>query len=188
MEQDEAEDTLQEDPALIESSEEDEPLSKMAKPNGLNGTTVTPGSRLMPGQGGRSLAGKGAGKGKGKQREPVSVVRKEGDDVVVDREGKEIRKAGPSVGHAEDEANAQTSAADDVQMNPVDLSNEQVEAAADVVNRLAQGVTVDVEQEMRTTGLADDVDVDEIDDWGDLDVVSLSIFACFMAPDMVISK
>jgi hypothetical protein len=38
-------------------------------------------------------------------------------------------------------------------------------------------VTVDVEQEMRTTGLADDVDVDEIDDWGDLDVVGPNAFA-----------
>lgn len=173
MDQDETGDAVQEDPAIIESSEEDEPLSKMAKPNGTNGTASVAGSRLAPGQGGRSLAGKGAGKGKGKQREPVSVVRKEGDDVVVDDEGKEIRKAGPSVGHAEDEANAQASAADDAQMNDVDISTKQVEEAADVVNRLAQGVTVDVEQEMRTTGLADDVDVDEIDDWGDLDVVSL---------------
>jgi hypothetical protein len=47
-----------------------------------------------------------------------------------------------------------------------------VEEAADVVNRLTQGVTVDVDQEMRTTGLAEDVDVEEIEDWGDLDVVS----------------
>jgi hypothetical protein len=161
----------QEDPPA-ESSEEDEPLAKMAKPNGTNGQASVTGPRLAPGQGSRSLAGKGAGKGKGKQREPVSVVRKEGDDVIVDEDGSVIRKAGPSVGHAEDAAIAQRAMQTDDMTDGLGVSSKQVEAAADVVNRLTQGVTVDVEREMRATGLAEDIDVDEIADWGDLDVVS----------------
>ena len=160
-----------EDEPMASSSEDDEPLAKMAKTNHVNGIAS---SRSVPGpgQGGRSLAGKGAGKGKGKQREPISVVRKEGDDMVVDDEGKPIHKAGLSVGHAEDEALVKKSAEKEMPSKAQEVAAKQVEEAADVVNRLTQGVTVDVDQEMRTTGLAEDVDVEEIEDWGDLDVVS----------------
>lgn len=166
------------DEPMASSSEDDEPLAKMAKINHVNGIAS---SRSVPGpgQGGRSLAGKGAGKGKGKQREPISVVRKEGDDMVVDDEGKPIHKAGLSVGHAEDEALVKKSAEKEMPLKAQEVAAKQVEEAADVVNRLTQGVTVDVDQEMRTTGLAEDVDVEEIEDWGDLDVVSgCSLQAC----------
>lgn len=106
------------------------------------------------------------------QREPVSVVRKDGDDMVVDDDGKPLHKAGLSVGHAEDEALEKGDTEQKTPIEAQEVSAKQVEEAADVVNRLTQGVTVDVDQEMRTTGLAEDIDVEEIEDWGDLDVVS----------------
>jgi hypothetical protein len=141
----------------------------------LNGADKPAGARVLPGQGGRSIAaGKGAGKGKG--REPVSVVRKEGEDVVVDENGKTLHKAGLSVGHAEDEAKAKAGdARGGVDVNDRALRVNQNEAAAEVVNRLTQGVTVDVEKEMESAGIAPDVDVEEIEDWDDLDVVSRDI-------------
>jgi hypothetical protein len=165
------------DTILSESdSEGDEPLANTLK---LNGADKPAGARVLPGQGGRSIAaGKGAGKGKG--REPVSVVRKEGEDVVVDENGKTLHKAGLSVGHAEDEAKAKAGHVRgdvdvDMDVNDRALRVNQNEAAAEVVNRLTQGVTVDVEKEMESAGIAPDVDVEEIEDWDDLVVVSRDV-------------
>jgi hypothetical protein len=84
------------------------------------------------------------------------------------------------VGHAEDEAKAKAGHVRgdvdvDMDVNDRALRVNQNEAAAEVVNRLTQGVTVDVEKEMESAGIAPDVDVEEIEDWDDLDVVSRDV-------------
>lgn len=182
-----------------DTSEEDEPLANLAKSNGgTAGGGGSTGAGGGGGGGGRSLPtpGRGvAGKGTGRKaaqkgaREPVAVVRKEGADMIVDEDGRPTHEAGLSVGHAEEESNLLNQIAHQQQPSGSEPSNlpangvespkalpvsaDKVEAAAEAVNKLTQGVAMDVDEEMEKAGIAENVDVDEIEHWEDLDVEPL---------------
>ncbi len=137
--------------------------------------------RPNKGPGGGAGAGKGAGKTSSKglasapTREPIQIVNRDGEDVVVDELGNVIRSL-------DDEDEADGAAAKDETSVPqapppppqasdeaIDARKQARDAEAALIDKLATGVSVDADMDS-VAGLThvqmDEVDIDE--DWGDV--------------------
>jgi hypothetical protein len=150
-------------------------------PAGVSGKTSRKGvSSKRPNKGSRKGAGAGKTASKGLAREPIQIVKREGENMVVDDLGNVIRPL--------DEDDAMGEDGQDLANETVDLgeadetpdenrlrAQQEAQVEAELVDKLAAGVSVDADMDS-VAGLPH-VHMDEIEyneDWDEMHFVSIS--------------
>lgn len=152
-------------------------------PAGVSGKTSRKGvSSKRPNKGSRKGAGAGKTASKGLAREPIQIVKREGENMVVDDLGNVIRPLEEDDAMGED---GQDLANETVDLGEADetpdenrlRAQQEAQVEAELVDKLAAGVSVDADMDS-VAGLPH-VHMDEIEyneDWDEMHFVSVSKF------------